>query len=223
MATRHNFDFEIKSNDGKLIERVPSFKLLGVNFTEDLTWNNHVKNISKKAYGILKSLTHLKRYLPYDVRKQLAETLALSQLDYGNAVINNAPSYLFNQLQKIQNSAASFVRKSYSRCSDVINLKWLPMRERSHYSIAKLAWKSVNKNDWPKFLPMEKDAIVRQRPSRHEIIGGTKLNQSSNVNCSFEFESSNIFNDLPMTCRNLVNYKEFCKKTKDKAYARSLA
>ena len=100
MARRHNLDFEIKSSNGKLIERVPSFKLLGVTFSEDLTWNSHVKNVTTNAYGTLKSLSLIKRYLPYHLRKQLAETLVLSKLDYGNAVINNAP--VFHQLQKVK-------------------------------------------------------------------------------------------------------------------------
>ena len=43
MATRHNLDFNIQSNDGKSIERVASFKLLGITFKEDLSWNDHVK------------------------------------------------------------------------------------------------------------------------------------------------------------------------------------
>ena len=227
MATRHDFEFEIRSKDRKLIERVQSFKLLGVTFNEDLTWNNHVKNITASAYGTLKSLSLLKRYLPYHLRKQLAETLVLSKLDYGNATINNAPSYLFNQLQKVQNATASFVKNGYSQLTDVIDLKWLPMKERSEYSIAKLAWKSINQADWPKFLPMEKDDNVRQRPSRHEIVGGTKLRRTSNIAASFDYEASSIFNELPMVCRNSLNYKEFCKITKkyflDKALARSLA
>ena len=147
MARRHSFNLEVKSNNGKPMERVPAFKLLGVTFTEDLTWNNHIKKASGKAYATLKSLALLKRYLPYKIRKQLAETLVLSKLNYGNAIFKNAPSYLFSQLQKVQNSAASFVRKSYSRSQNVINLKWLPMKESSEFSMAKLAWKSINDND----------------------------------------------------------------------------
>ena len=138
MARRHNFALEIKSDDGKIIEQVSSFKLLGITFNEDLTWNNHVKNLTSSSYGTLKSLALLKRYLPYNLRKQLAKTLVLSKLNYGNAVINNAPSYLFHQLHRVQNAAASFVRNSYSRCTDVINLKWVPMKEGSEFSIAKL-------------------------------------------------------------------------------------
>ncbi|XP_066918765.1 uncharacterized protein [Clytia hemisphaerica] len=129
---------KIKSNNENVIERVPLFKLLGIIFTENLTWNEHVKKIVTKAYGTLKSLSLIKRYLPYRVRRQLAESLVLSKIDYGNTVIHNAPQYLFNQLQRVQNATASFVRKSYSRKSDVIDMKWLPVKERTEYSLLNL-------------------------------------------------------------------------------------
>ena len=48
MARRHNFEFEIKSNNETVIERVPLFKLLGIIFTENLTWNEHVKQLTTK-------------------------------------------------------------------------------------------------------------------------------------------------------------------------------
>ncbi|XP_066911400.1 uncharacterized protein [Clytia hemisphaerica] len=199
-----------------IIERVPSFKLLGVTFNENLTWNAHVKNAITKAYGTLKSLALIKRYLPYRLRCQLAETLVLSKLDYGNAVFNNAPDYLFKQLQKIQNAAASFVRKSYSRETDVIAMKWLPVKERSDYSMARLAWKSVNMGTWPKFLPMEK---YEQPITRNDRIGGTKLRESLNINGSRHCLSkvSEIFDPtekmtpitagLKLDLHELVNHK----------------
>ena len=223
MARRHDFQFEIKANNEMVIERVPLFNLLGITFNENLTWNDHVKKAITKAYATLKSLALIKRYLPYRVRRQLAETLVLSKLDYGNAVIQNAPQYLFNQLQKVQNATASFVRKSYSRKADVIDLKWLPVKERTEYSMAKLAWKSVNMNNWPKFLPMEK---YIQPKTRTDVIGGAKLRETSNINGTFELEASKIFNELPINCRNSETYKNFCQETKkyffDKALARSL-
>ena len=42
------------------------------------------------------------------------------------------------------------------------------MLERSAYSIAKLAWKSVNCNDWPKYLQMAK--VETRRPMRGGAI-----------------------------------------------------
>ena len=227
MAKKHQFNLQVNSIDGKEIEQVSSFKLLGITFNEDMTWNNHVKKISSSSYAALKNLILLKRLLPYHLRKQLAEVLVLSKLDYGNAIINNAPSYLFNQLQRFQNATASFVRNSYAKCHDVINLKWLPMRERTEHSLAKLAWKSIHQPDWPKFLPLKRDDNTRTRLTRSTTDDGTKIRCTTNVAGSFEYESAKLFNQLPAQCRNSVDYKDFCMLTKtyflDKALARSLA
>eukprot|EP00111_Clytia_hemisphaerica_P014787 TCONS_00043592-protein len=43
MARRHQFEYEIKSLDEKNIERVKTFKLLGITFSEDMKWNAHIK------------------------------------------------------------------------------------------------------------------------------------------------------------------------------------
>jgi len=45
MAKHHQFTFEIKSSNGKTIERVTSFKLLGITFDENLRWNIHVSKL----------------------------------------------------------------------------------------------------------------------------------------------------------------------------------
>ena len=81
------------------------------------------QKITSKAYGSLKTLTLIKRFLPYHLRKQLAESLVLSQLDYGDVLYLNAPAYLHQQLQRIQNTTASFVRGHYLKLSDVVALE----------------------------------------------------------------------------------------------------
>ena len=57
--------------------------------------------------------------------------------------------------------------------------------------------------------------LHRQRPTRYEQIGGKKIRQTSNIDASFEFEASKIFNELPIACRNSLSYKDFCKQTKN--------
>ena len=224
MARRHQLDYLLRTTDGKEIERVSNFKLLGVTFNENLKWNKHVKKATASAYGSLKTLTRLKRFLPFSQRKQLAEALVLSRLDYGNALLFNAPAYLHRQLQRVQNAAASFVRGRYSTQLDVVRMNWLPVVERSAYSIAKLAWKSVNCNDWPKYLPMAK--VEARRPMRGgPIHGGIFLACQHNIRDTFEMDGSKVFNDLPKVCRDCGTYISFCRETKkhfmDRALARS--
>ena len=47
--------------DGKVVERVDHVKLLGITFSNDLTWNRHVDNIVKKAGKRIYMLYQLKR------------------------------------------------------------------------------------------------------------------------------------------------------------------
>ena len=92
------------------------------------------------------------------------------------------------------------------------------------YSIAKLAWKSVNYNDWPKYLPMAK--VEARRPMRGGAIHeGIFLACQHNIRDTFEMDGSKVFNDLPKVCRDCGTYISFCRETKkhfmDRALARS--
>ena len=214
--------YEIHSN-GKKIERADSYKILGIIFNYDLSWNLHINHVISTSYSSLRLLSKIKRFTPYNVRKQLAETLVLSRIDYGNAVFYNSPAYLVNRLQRVINASAGYVRRSYSKSTDCISLKWLPAKERSEFSLAKLAWKSIYSADWPKFLPMEKNLPTRTR--RGQLKDTIKC--STTLQTTFEYTSSHLFNDLPWECRSCENYGMFCKLTKkyflDKALARCLS
>ena len=214
LAKIHNLNdphlYEINSM-GKTIERANSYKILGIIFDHDLSWNLHINHVISKCYSCLRILAKIKRFTPYHVRKNLAESLVLSRIDYGNVVFHNAPVYLQNRLQRVINASAGYVRRSYSNASDAIQLKWLPIIERSAFSYAKLAWKSVNSPDWPKFLPMQKNAQTRTR------FGQLKntIRCTTNLHTTFEYTASKIFNDLPENCRSCDKYNIFCNATKN--------
>ena len=222
MARRHQLNYELKSADGKVIEQVSKFKLLGVTFSEDLKWNKHVEKATASAYGALRTSTRLQRFLPFNLRKQLAESLVLSRLDYGNALLYNGTLYLHKQLQRVQNASASFVRGRYSTEVDAIRMKWLSVLERSEFSMAKLAWKSINCCDWPKYLHMRK--LIAKRPTRNGNEG-TLIACPHNIRHTFEFNTSKVFNELPKNCRDSNKYGSFCLDTHmylfDRAFARS--
>jgi hypothetical protein len=48
--------------DGAVVERVESFKFLGVQFTNKLTWSKHTKTVMKRARQNLFPLRRLKRF-----------------------------------------------------------------------------------------------------------------------------------------------------------------
>lgn len=51
----------------------------------------------------------------FDIRKQLAESLILSKIDYNDIVSNPIPEYLLKRLQRAQLAAAGFLLGRYAR------------------------------------------------------------------------------------------------------------
>ena len=155
MARYHNLDRENEVEitvNSKPIERVSSWKVLGMLFQQNLLWSNHITELTSSCYGVLAVLRKLKRFTPFHIRKQLAEALVLSKLDYCNVLYNALPTYLIKRLQRVQNAAAGFVQGRYANTENVLDIKWLPVNERIELSIAKFTFKSLHFDNWPSYL-----------------------------------------------------------------------
>ena len=68
------------------IKRVKSTKHLGVNFNENLKWDDHVNEISNTLYQkycyTLRTLRYLKRLSDFHLRKKLADFLILPKVSF---------------------------------------------------------------------------------------------------------------------------------------------
>ena len=138
--------------NSKPIERVSSWKVLGMLFQQNLLWNNHITELTSSCYGVLAVLRKLKRFTPFHIRKQLAAALVLSKLDYCNVLYNALPTYLIKRLQRVQNAAAGFVQGRYANMENVLDIKWLPVKERIELSIAKFTFKYLHFGNWSSYL-----------------------------------------------------------------------
>ena len=72
-----------------------------------------VRHTASACYATLRVLRKLKHLAPYELRKQLAETLILSKLDYADLVYYPLPQFLLRRLQRVQFATASFVLGRY--------------------------------------------------------------------------------------------------------------
>ena len=153
MSRKHNLQNAMVEicNKEQPMERIVEVKVLGMTFNQHLTWRSHVNATTQSCYFILKSLRIFRRSADFKLRRSLAQSLILSRINYCNAVLSDAPQYLLNKLQKIQNAAARFVYGRKVDENDVIELRWLPVRERIFLSLAKLA---------PFRLRITKDIVV---------------------------------------------------------------
>ena len=55
----------------KPLERVHSIKLLGIQMTDTLKWDDHVKHLASSCYGVLAALRKIKNFTNYHLRKHL--------------------------------------------------------------------------------------------------------------------------------------------------------
>ena len=132
----HNSNFMLRSIiiGSNLIERVTSYKILGVITTNDLSWNNHVEYITKKATKKLYSLRVLCRagVEPSNILRVYLTTIR-SVLEYAVPVWQNIPEYLSDAIETLQKRALKIIfptAESYTEALQLAQLKTLA--ERRH-------------------------------------------------------------------------------------------
>ena len=134
--------------------RTPSY--LASTLMRIFSFNEHVKNLASSCYTTLASLTKIKHFTLYMLRKHLAESLVLSKLDYCDIVMFPLPRHLLKRLQRIQ-FAARFVTGRYvNSLEPLLGLGWLPLRERRDWHLLKTAHKALYSDNWPQTLRLEK-------------------------------------------------------------------
>ena len=88
-----------------VIERVNSFKLLGVWIQDNLEWSTHIEEITKKANKRLFYLRECRRAnLPIKVGLTCYETKIRPVLEYAAAIWGGLPQYLNEEIENIQAS-----------------------------------------------------------------------------------------------------------------------
>ena len=119
--------------------------------------------------------------------------------------------YLSKRLQKLQNAAASFVTARYCRESDVLSLKWLPVKERYDLAAVKLVHKVLYDPSAPQYLKLKRFEPVRNTRSSTRLQNTLTSNEVD----TFQALSTNIFNELPNSVRVINEYGKFCQNSKN--------
>ena len=116
--------------DNKPIATVDSTKDLGIIITQNLTWENHYKLISGKAYKILGLIRRsFSGNGPVETRKRLYISLVHSQILYCSQVWRPYLIKNINMLERIQRRATKWILNDYqsSYRSCLVTLHLLPL------------------------------------------------------------------------------------------------
>ena len=103
--------------NGQRVERIRSFKLLGVYLSEDLTWKVHVDYILKKANSRLFCLRLLKKAgLNHTDLITIYCSVIRSILEYASPVWADLPDYLCSHLESVQKRALKIIFPGLPYC-----------------------------------------------------------------------------------------------------------
>ena len=117
MSTKHKLNEmsnKVMINNNSSLDRVTNSRILGINFDENLNWENYVTKVIKTCYSTLASLRKMKRLTDFKLRKQLSEQLVLSKLSYCDTVLDSPPAYQIKRLKKVINCAARITLGQYA-------------------------------------------------------------------------------------------------------------
>ncbi len=118
---------------------------MGVILDSNLSFENHISNVTKTAFIHLRNIAKLWNMLPVSDAEKLVHAFMTSRLDYCNALLGGCPASSINKLQIVQNAAARVLTRSRNHITPILqSLHWLPIKFRISYKILLLTYKALN-------------------------------------------------------------------------------
>ena len=192
--------------EGSTISQSPCVKNLGVLLDPLLSFNQHVKSITKIAFFHLRNIAKIRPMLSTADAETLIHAFISSRLDYCNALFSGLPSSTTKSLQLVQNAAARLLTRTrkFDHITPILtSLHWLPINARSDFKVLLLTYKTLH-GSAPSYL---KDLIIPYCPSRPLRSSGVgllsipKVNKKSAGNRAFSYRAPFLWNSLPPAIR----------------------
>ena len=174
---------------------------LGVIFDPLLTWDSHVSSLSRRCFGILSGLSHLRHHIPSRALKTLVTALVLSHVRYCISIFGNGTKGNLDRLQKIINFAARVIagRRKYDGISDVLcGLRWMTSAELYQYHLGRLIHKTLTCHE-PESLACElkTNQTLRERHTRQDELLYVPWSNWDIGKRRFRSRAVSLYNGLP--------------------------
>ncbi|XP_033932863.2 uncharacterized protein [Pseudochaenichthys georgianus] len=225
---RNKLSKDILTMDGINLASSETVRNLGVIFDQDLSFNTHIKSISRTAYFHLRNIAKIRHILPQNDAEKLVHAFVTSRLDYCNSLLSGSTKKSIKSLQLIQNAAARVltrVRKRDHITPVLAALHWLPIEHRIEFKILLLAYKALN-GQAPSYL---KELIIPYCPTRAlrsknaGLLVVPRIFKSTMGARAFSYQAPHLWNQLPVCVRAADTLSVFKSALKtflfDKAYS----
>jgi hypothetical protein len=201
------------------IKRVTEHCHLGVIFTENFSWETHIRSRIIKAAPTLNALTRSSCIIPREIKQNVYTTLIRPILEYGCMVYDNCPAFISHLLEQSQRTAALVCTGAYKDTSMRQLLRevgWPTLSKRREYYKLCQFYKLVN-NISPTYLidalPACSTDYAYQLRNVHDIrVPRTRTLSYKN---SFIPSTIKLWNKLDLCFRNspsLPTFRQAIKK-----------
>ena len=201
------------------ISPVESCRNIGVTYDETLSFDEHIRSITKTAFWHLRNIYQIRHYLDTDSLLILVHAFITSKLDFRNSLLIGLPKCLLERLQSVQNAAARLVSGSrkYDHISPVLHqLHWLPVDKRITYKILLMVFKCLH-NLAPSYLS---NLIIKYTPNRALRSSSKNLlvvppsRTKGYGDRAFSVCGPKLWNNLPESLRHETKLEPFKKNLK---------
>ena len=204
-------DISISGNE---IKRVKSYKCLGLELDEGLTWEYHVSAFVSKVSKVIVVLRRLRPLLPLSALVLIYNSLIQPHFDYCSVIWDNLAKGLGQKLQRMQNRAARIITGSdyYTRSSEILrSLNWTNLEDRRALQFKKLMYKTAN-NMVPSYLTNTfiRTSSVHEhnlRGANHNFFVPRPLSESRKK--IFSYRGAILWNNIPVQIYSAQSLSEF--------------
>jgi hypothetical protein len=180
-------------------------RLLGVNISQYLDWDQQIKDISKRINYRLYVFSKIRYFLPLQARIAYCNGYILPSLDYCNTIWGNTTKANVEKLLRLQKRAARLFLDDFDTSSKILfpKLKWLPVQQRIEFNKALLVYKCLNEQ-----MPAYMKSIFTMQSNqqyllRSESQGHLVVPKFTNqlFKKSFSYSGAKLWNALPVSIR----------------------
>ena len=168
--------------ENQIIEVVSDFKVLGLNISNNLTWNKHITELVKKASKRIYFLIQLKRAkIPIQELITFYITCIRSVLDYAVPVFHySLPKYLSQDLERVQKRVFGIIYP-HLKYEEALNLSGIEHLSTHHQNSCKKLFNAIIKDS--------NHSLHYLLPPRHNSIYDLRSIRPFDVPCSLQNQS----------------------------------
>ena len=221
---RHKFDQVTVTLDNCVISQSSTVKNLGVMFDSTLSFDQHIKDITKIAFFHLRNIAKIRSSLSMADAEILIHAFVSSRLDYCNALLSGLPRSSTRSLQMVQNTAARILTKTrkFDHITPVLaSLHWLPIHVRSDFKVLLMTYKIVNGYS-PSYLSDLLKSYTPTRTLRSQntgLLSVPRVKKKSAGERAFSYRAPFLWNNLPIDIRQSDSVEVFKSKLKTHLFA----